>query len=271
MKTVGPLRPLLLFVCGLALCTLPVRAAVLIHEYALRGSLADNKGGPALTTFGGQVTALGYVFSSSQGVGLTAPSLTPADYSLEFSFRLNSTVGTMKLLDVHNLGDRTGLYQIDGRLSFEPVAKATNVNVSPGNNAHVVVTRSSATNVVSTYVNGQLVFSFNDTGGAGVVSANRQFLLFRDQFATGVPSVPASGTLNYARVFNGALTAGEVSALFSAGPPLPPLAPIPEPSTTALLITGIAVFAFSAHRRRKSRSRIPALEGGASETNRHHG
>lgn len=247
MKIVGPLRHLLALVCGLALFALPGRAAVLLHEYALRGSLADTRGGPSLTALGGQVTALGYVFSSSQGVSISAPSLTPADYSLEFSFRLNSTTGSMKLLDLHSLADNSGLYQADGRLGFDPITKAQTQNVAAGSNVHVVLTRNSSTNLVSAFVNGQLAFSFNDTAGTAIVSASRQFLLFRDQFTANPTSVAASGTLNYVRVFNGALTSSEVATLFAAGPP----AVVPEPSTVALWLTGLGVLVFSAHRRRK--------------------
>jgi hypothetical protein len=247
LKTVASLRHLLALFCGLALLSLPARAAVLIHEYALRNSLADNKGGPVLTSLGGQITALGYVFSSSQGVSLAAPSLSATDYSLEFSFKLNSTVGNIKLLDLHGLTDTTGLYSADGRLSFEPGTKAVSASIVAGSNTTVVITRSSATNVVTAYINGQSVFSFTDINSAAVLASNRQLLFFRDQLTLNPNGTLASGTLNYLRVFNGALTSTEVSALFAAGAPLS----VPEPSTAALMVTGLAVFAVALRRRRR--------------------
>jgi hypothetical protein len=71
------------------------------------------------------------------------------------------------------------------------------------------------------------------------VAPNRELNFFRENFNVS-PTDPAGGTLQSIRIYNGALTAGEVGNLFAAAVPLP----IPEPSTVALLLTGLAAVAF---------------------------
>ena len=218
--------------CGLVLVHLPVRAAVLIHEYALRGTLADSNGGNTLSAFGGEITALGYVFAANHGLVFSSSALTPKNYSIEFSFNLNSTAGFTKLIDFHNPAADPGLYQQNGRLGFTPYAKAEVTELLPGINAHVVLTRDGTTNLVTAYVNGIERFSFADDEFHAVPSGlNNGLSFFFNQSSD--PHYPG-GTLNYLRVFNGALTGSEVNALFAAGPP----DAIPEPSSVILITLG---------------------------------
>ena len=55
----------------------------------------------------------------------------------------------------------------------------------------------------------------------------------------------SSGTLNYLRIYNGALTSSQVSALYTTGAP----SPVPEPAATAtLLALGMLGAAFGRRR-----------------------
>src|SRR5688572_30276213 len=119
-------------VCGLVLLHLPVRAAILIHEYALRGTLDDSVGGTPLASVGGQITALGYVFAANQGVSFSSRAFTPKDYSIELSFKLDSTLGATKLIDFHNLTADPGLYEKNSLLTFSPSATAGVSDFSSG-------------------------------------------------------------------------------------------------------------------------------------------
>ena len=217
-------------------------AAVLIHEYALRGTLDDNLGGESLTALGGQITALGYVFAPNQGLSFSARDFTPTNYSIELSFRLDATTGSTKIIDFHNLTSDPGLYQSNGSLAFSPSANTSFLDFAPGSDVHLVLTRDAATSVVTAYVNGQQRFSFLDPDGLAVSPgfSNKLNLLIDDQSNT------SGGTANYLRVFNGALTANEVSDLLAAGPPNV----IPEPTTLGLLLTGGALAAWLTRRRR---------------------
>jgi hypothetical protein len=242
---VVPLRRAAALVCGLVLLHLPARAAVLIHEYALRGSLQDSVGDTPLTDLGGQITALGYVFAANQGLAFSSRDFTPSNYSLELSFNLDTAVGTSKLLDFHNLTADPGLYQQDGRLSFIPAANASGLDFISGTNVHLVLTRDGATNLVTAYNNGQQRFSFYDDQALAAPPgfSNKLSFFVND----GNEPNASGGTANYLRIFNGALTAGEVSALYAAGPPIG----VPEPTTLALLAFGSALAALASRRRRR--------------------
>lgn len=231
--------------CGLALLSGPLPAAVLLHEYALRGSLNDSTDTTPLTALGGDITALGYVFAANEGLSFSSRNFTPADFSIELSFKFDSTLGTNKIIDFHNLSSDPGLYSQDGKLSFAPAAGSGLLDISPGMDVHVVLTRDGATNLVTAYVNGQQRFSFVDNAGlASPPGFSNKLFFFVDESNQ---TQTASGTVNYLRVFNGALTGNEVQAFFAGGAP----SMIPEPSTYVLLGLGITAVVAQVRRHKK--------------------
>lgn len=229
--------------CGLVLLHLPLGAAILIHDYALRGSLDDRLGGNPLTALGGQITSLGYVFAENQGLSFSSRDLTAANYSLELSFRFDNPAGASKIIDFHNLTSDPGLYQTNGKLAFSPAATANVPDFTAGIDLHIVLTRDAATDVVTAYVNGEQRFSFVDNLSLATPPgfSNKLNFFVDDQVNA------SGGTANYLRVFNGALTGAEVSALFAAGYPNA----VPEPSTFILLTIGTAALAYTSRRRFK--------------------
>jgi hypothetical protein len=197
---------------------------------------------------GGAITSLGYVFAANQGLQFSSPLFNAASFSLEFSFKFDSTAGYAKIADFHQLANDTGFYQRDGQLNFFPAATAPVADFTPGATVHVVLTRDSVTNVLAGYVNGQQRFSFVDTTPLAVSPAvNGNLAFFVDDFATGQTEA-SGGTLSSLRIFNGPLTASEVSAIFTAGQPPPA---IPEPSTTALLVVGASIVLYAGRRKRR--------------------
>ena len=240
-------RRLLTLACAAALAPAPARAAVLVHEYALRGTLNNSAGNTPLIALGGQITALGYVFAANQGLTFSNQALNPVNYSLEFSFKLDVVTGDRKLVDFQSLTSNLGVYDRNGVLNFFPNSAPGPQIITAGTNVHVVVTRDNASGTVAGYVNGQLSFSFNDTNSAATANGpNGAFRFFIDDLVTDQTQA-SGGTVNYMRFFNGALTQSEVGALFAAGPPLA----VPEPSTYALLSVGGIVLAVAALRRRR--------------------
>ena len=224
------------FLCSLlALAFAPARGAVLINEYALRGNLNDNLGGTPLTSLGGQITSLGYVFAANQGVSLSIPFLSFANFSIELSFKFDAVTGYRKIADFKSLVEDMGLYVLNGSLNFFPVTTAPQVDFTPGTNVVVALTRDGTTGIVTGYVNGQQRFSFLDTTTLGVTTPGvpSNLILFKDDTATG--STEASGgQLNYLRVYNGALTSTQVAALYAGGAPQA----VPEPAAALLLLLG---------------------------------
>ena len=240
---VFPVRRAAVILCGLVLLHVPSRAAILIHEYALRGSLEDNLGGDSLGNLGGQITALGYVFAANQGLTFSARDFTPANYSIELSFKFDMTTGPRKIIDFHNLTADPGVYQQNGVVGFSPVVNASVADIVPGTNVHLVLTLDGATNIVTAYVNGQQRFSFYDTQSlAAPPGFSNKLSFFADEMAN---SQASGGMANYVRIFNGALTANEVGALYVGGAPIS----VPEPSTCMLIALGALVFAFGSRQR----------------------
>ncbi|MSU49831.1 MAG: PEP-CTERM sorting domain-containing protein [Opitutus sp.] len=241
-----PRHRTLLWIAAFGLAMGSASAAVVVHEFALRGTLDDNKGGPALASLGGQITALGYVFTANQGLTLSSTALSSTDFSLELSFKFDAISGYRKIADFHDRADDTGFYQLSGSLNFYPIVTASTADFVADTNVHVVLTRDGATSVVTGFVNGQQRFSFVDTSPlATITAAGNKLTLFADDFSTSQREA-SSGTVNYVRVFNGALTAAEVNALFLGGSP----SAVPEPSTLVLLGAGVLIVGCTTRRKR---------------------
>ena len=223
----------------LALAWVPARAQVLIGEFPLRGNLNNNvPGGSSLVSLGGQITALGYVFGANQGLTFASSALNPTNYSIELSFNFTTVSGYTKITDFQNLSTDSGFYQLNGSLNFYgfgDIRTATQTDFIGGSTVDVVLTRDGATGTVVGYVNGQQRFTFVDSSNFAVVATpSNTFNFLVDDHATGQREA-SGGTLNYLRVFNGALTASQVSALFAAGAP----SAVPEPATVWLLALGV--------------------------------
>jgi hypothetical protein len=194
---------------------------------------------------GGEIAALGYVFAANQGLQLASPLINPINFSLEFSFRLNDVSGYRKLADFHDRADDSGFYVLNGALNFYPITTAGTADFLAGVDAHVVLTREDTTNLVNGYVNGQLRFTFTDSAPSATLTApDKKLTLFADDYATSGGEA-ASGTVNYVRIYNGALTASEVNSLYAAGAPHV----VPEPPPIILLGAGLAILARSLRRR----------------------
>ncbi len=245
------IRPshVLLFTALLACAGPAGRAAVLVHEYALRGTLDDNQAGPALTSMGGQITALGYVFAANQGLTLSSTAFSATSFSIELSFRFDTISGYRKIADFHDRADDTGFYVLNGALNFYPVVTAPTADIAAGTDVHVVLTRDGATNTVVGYLNGQQAFTFADTNPlATLTSTNQKLTLFADDFATGQGEA-SGGVANFVRIYQGALTASEVSALYMGGAPIA----VPEPSTLTLLAGGAGIMLLRGKLRRRKK------------------
>lgn len=227
--------------CVLASAVLPAQAqTTLLGEFLLNSSLNNNvAGGPSLVSLGGTIGATGYVMAAgNQGLKFTSGTLSPTNFSIELSFKsnLDSPRSWIKLADFSGLILDAGLYiYANNSLQVypEPAVSAGITSIAAMN---VVLTRDQS-GTVAVYLNGNPIFSYDDSikKYAKVTSADNALNFFVDDSSTSQEA--ATGIVNYIRIYNGALTAGEVSALYSAGAP----SAVPEPAATSLLLAAGAL------------------------------
>jgi hypothetical protein len=208
------------------------RAEWLLHDYQLRGSLADALGGPALVADGGTLAATGYTFGAGQGLTLSGAFPHPDSYAIEVVFHFDNVLGFRKIIDTKDLTKDEQLYDFNGRLSFFPNVIGPAPVLADGADARVILSRDGATDTLTGYVNGVSQFSFTDLVGRGVFTGPDNIIhLFEDDANSGGSEV-SSGHVREIRVYDGPLSGAEAAAL--SGPNVLS----PEPSALALIVSG---------------------------------
>jgi hypothetical protein len=217
----------------------PAQAAV-IGDFRLDGNLTNSAGGPlSIANNGGTLGATGITFAANQGPtisGFTSPSA----YSVELAFSFDTVSGYRKILDFQNRASDTGFYVLNSALNFYPVATGPSGDFGVGQIARVVLTHDGS--ATAGYVGNNQRWSFGG-GPNSLADISSVLHILRDDFATGEGEA-SSGFVDYIRVYDTALTAGEVADL------LPPGAgAVPEPASWALMIAGFGLVGGAMRRR----------------------
>jgi hypothetical protein len=211
--------------------------AVAMHFYEFNDNFEDTLGGPDITSSTGGVPegtlTASYEFGENQGLGLFSPSVSSDNYSIEMCLKVgdgqdNRFEGWRKIIDFKDFDSNNGLYvsgnvgrtdQLEfANLGFFGPTKITNEEFF-----HVVLTRDGTSDNVAVYLDGIKEFDFNDNSGRAVFNEPGNVMQFIQGDNAGEQP---DGTVDYIKIYEGALSAGEVESLNQC----PAEEPEPEPS-----------------------------------------
>ena len=235
--------------CSLG-AALPVNAAV-VASYQFQNTLSSTiPTAPDLVPFalgtyttvsiGGKPTTV-YKFGKQGGLSLDTTGLISDNYTIATLFSFDDISGWRKILDLKNHTSDNALYTLNGQLYYYSFASGGPA-VSSGTFLEAVLTRDSSTNLITTYFDGNPVFSFTDATSDGVISVANILNIFQDDNTT-AGTESSSGSVAGIRIFNHVLTDAEVANLDL-------ITPVPGPLP---LLGFAAAFGWSRSLRRRLR------------------
>ncbi len=187
------------------------------------------------------LSAAGYAFTASHGLSLSGGLTNTGDYSIAMNFDFSNLSGYRKILDFDNLQLDYGLYTLGAALNFYPITVTQQGALSPSTPVELVFTRNAASHLITAYVNGASLLSAVDTLSPAVFSGPAGIIYFFTDDTTVTGNDP-TGSVQRIRLYDGALTAAQVTAL-----DVPPAA-VPEPATFTLIGLALSGVACAARR-----------------------
>jgi hypothetical protein len=225
-------------------------AATLRAEYRFQGDLASEiAAAPDLVDIGQgnsfafeRINGLGLQqvlrFPEGNGLSLATTGLVnPTNNSVVVVFRLASTRGYRRILDFAGGVSDTGLYNLDGQVALYG-AHSTSKNVVLNNSyAEIALTNAAVaggSEQVTAYLNGIEVAGGKAPEGFDLGSGQLRF--FRDNTSGAYTGEESSGAVSCVLVYDGTLTADEVSQVADDLTLCP--APRPAPGHANASVTG---------------------------------
>lgn len=167
---------------GFATLALTAPASAAVFTYELNGNLGGTNGAPDLSQLGGTLTQTGYAFDANKGLSLDTAFLKGAtEFSIQVDFSLTGTGGYRKIIDFSNLVTDAGLYDQDNTLSFYPRGGGG----SGGAGEKSFRVSRDANGLVSTFINNDFIFSFDDSDSKLMNLSAPKLYFFVDDFRTG--------------------------------------------------------------------------------------
>ncbi|MGH8854163.1 MAG: LamG-like jellyroll fold domain-containing protein [Telluria sp.] len=233
-----------LIAAALLYCAASSSHAALIHQFHLNGSLNDSVTGTSLVALGGTPGANAYVFNANQGLRLDAQ--LGGVYTIDMVFHFDSFRSYGRIVDFHNLNGDDGLYAAGHAMRlFNVAGTGAGGYLADDVNSRVTLTRDDQ-KMFRVYQNGELVLSVNDTTGIADFGQNVAHF-FRDNVVGGASGEANPGAVDYIRVYNTALSAGEVREL---APPAAEVAEVREPASFGMVGAGLALLGWTRRRRK---------------------
>ncbi len=204
------------------LCLWQAAQPAILADYVFAENLSGNlAGAPEIEFLGKHVT---YTTGSIQGLSVDALAIETGtglkldlsqwtvcdDYTLVIQGVLEFTNGYRKLIDFRDLSVDTGVYNRNGVLEYVSGQVGLAVSMMPNQYFQLVMTRDSA-HMVSLYIDGELEFSFNDTGSETSMCFSDQFHFYVDDDQTS--SEDPQGAVARITLYDHALSADEVAEL----------------------------------------------------------
>jgi Concanavalin A-like lectin/glucanases superfamily len=151
-------------------------------------------------------------FAGERGLSLapTTGAIRSSEYTIELLFRFDFVSTYRKVVDFKDGAADSGLYVVDGCLSFSPKELDAVTPIAADSWVQVVLTRTSAGRVV-VYVNGIRQFAFEDRRGLARVGRTDTLRFFADDRTT--TGEYSSGAVSQIRLFDTSLSQSEVLAL----------------------------------------------------------
>jgi hypothetical protein len=225
-------------------------AATLRAEYLFQDSLASRIArAPDLANIGQgnrfaseRIDGLGLqsVLRFPEGNGLslaTSGLISPTNNSVVVVFRLADTQGYRRILDFAGGVSDAGLYNLDGRVALYGANSSSENVVLNSAYAEIALTNAAVgggSEQVTAYLNGTEVAAGKASAGFDLGSGQLRF--FRDNTSGAFPGEESSGAVSCVLVYDGTLTANEVSGVADDLTLCP--APTPAPGRARASATG---------------------------------
>lgn len=224
-------------------------AATLRAEYRFQGDLSSEiVSAPDLANIGQgnsfaseRINGLGRQpvlrFPEGNGLSLNTTGLVnPTDNSVVVVFRLASTHGYRRILDFAGGVEDFGLYNLDGRVALYGAHSSSENVVLNNSYAEIALTNAAGgggSEQVTAYLNGTEVAAGKAPAGFDLGSGQLRF--FRDNTIGAYPGEESSGAVSCVLVYDGTLTADEVSRVAGDATRCP--APRPAPGRPEASVT----------------------------------
>ena len=129
-----------------------------------------------------------YHFGLNSGLGFdNAEAGNPIreGFSIELYFKLEMYNAWKRVLDFKNEKSDTGPYIYLRKVAFYKYGSADMPPIQPGNYVHYVLSRDSATRMTSIYINGLMVYKFDDYLKLAMLDNHNFLNLFHDNYSIG--------------------------------------------------------------------------------------